>query len=392
MKQTALVLILILSPFLVMLLGCGSTTSAPAQTSWSVAIVDFQGNVGQYSSIAVDSNDNCHIAYFEQTGTEEINGSVIPYGNLKYATNAGNSWATQVLDTGAGMTPRIFVDKNDKVHVVHSKLGTSEVTKLLDIRYTTNKSGSWATASISAEVVKGSDASIAVDVNGHVHISLRNEEGVGTSSTGGMGGLRYVTNSTGAWTWINVDTTYSAGNDTDIAVDANGKAYISYLDKNAGLKYATNASGSWESMIIDSSYNVGWNTSIAVDKNNKIHISYSDPSPFVAETPPGNGRLKYSTNASGAWAIEIVDNQYAGTFTGLSLDNGGRVHIAYHSLDNLGASRLKYATNASGAWRTEIIEEGSGLGTYCAIAIDSSNTPHISSNDYTSQDLRYAKK
>jgi len=32
---------------------------------WEIATVDSDGNVGQYSSIAIDSNGKAHIAYFE---------------------------------------------------------------------------------------------------------------------------------------------------------------------------------------------------------------------------------------------------------------------------------------------------------------------------------------
>ncbi|HEY48772.1 MAG TPA: hypothetical protein G4O13_01845 [Dehalococcoidia bacterium] len=370
--------------------GDGSPSpTAPPPVSWDIATADSAGYVGEYSSIAVDGNGKAHIAYFEYIEDEYIGTDAVPYGDLKYATNANGAWEAFTLDTGTGMTPRIFVDGNDNVHIVHTRLGASDVLSILDIRYTTNESGSWETVAVASQVVKGSDASIAVDSNGKVHISLRNEEGVGTTDEGSAGGLRYVTNASGEWTWVDVDTSVNAGNDGDIAVDSNGKVHISYLDKDAGLKYATNARGAWEYQLVDNTLHVGWNTSIAVDGNDKVHISYSDPSAILEY--PGNGYLKYATNAPGTWSIEVIDDEDAGFFTGNAVDGNDAVHIAYYSWDGF-TGELRYATNASGTWERETVDSEGITGLYCAIALDSAGKPHISYWEHDNKDLKYARK
>jgi hypothetical protein len=373
--------------------GDGDTTNGDGDgdsaSSWEIATIDSDGNVGEYSSIAIDGDGKAHIAYFDHTNDEQIGEDPVPCGNLKYATNADGVWETITLDTGTGMTPRICVDNNDKVHIVHTKLDASDLLSILDLKYTTNESGSWETTTIASQIVKGCDASIAADSNGKVHISTRNEEGVGTTSEGSEGGLRYVTNATGEWTWVDVDTSSTAGNDTDIAVDGNDKVHISYLDKSGGLKYATNGAGSWEFHVIDSTTNVGWNTSIAIDGDNGVHISYSDPSPIL--DPPGNGYLKYATNESGEWATEIVDGE-AGAFTGIAVDSEDNIHIAYYPAASTGGI-LMYVTNASGTWAKEIADDsGEAVGVYCAIAVDPDGNPHICHYDYINQNLKYATK
>ncbi len=382
----------LLSFFIILLIsGCSDNGASnnPPPSSWDIVIVDSDGNVGEYSSIAVDSDSKAHIAYFDHIGYELIGTDTIPRGNLKYATNADGVWETAILDTGTGMTPRIFVDNNDKIHIVHTKLGATNLPDILNLRYTTNVSGFWETITISPEVVKGSDASIIVDSNGKVHISYRNEEGVGTTSEGSDGGLRYVTNATGEWTWVQVDPCSIAGNDTDIALDGNDKVHISYLDKGAGLKYATNVTGSWEFYIIDGTYNVGWNTSIAVDSDNNVHISYSDPAPLI--DPPGNGYLKYATDVSGAWTIQVLDDDEAGYYTGIAVDGDDNIHIAYHTLDGI-AGDLDYATDASGSWELEEVDGEGIVGLFCAIALDPDGKPHFSYYDYENQILKYAKR
>lgn len=370
--------------------------NTPAPTSerqlpaWNTVVVDSDGNVGEYSSIAVDGNGTAHIAYFDYLEDEHIGDDPVPYGNLKYASNASGNWEAVTIDTGAGTLPRICIDDNNKVHIVHSKLGASDIFGILDLKYSTNESGSWKTVAISSQVVKGVDSSISADSNGKVHISTRNEEGTGTTSEGSKGGLRYVTNATGEWAWIDVDTSPTSGNDTDITMDRNDKVHISYLDKSEGLKYATTANGSWEVFNIDDAENVGWNTSIVTDNNNAVHISHSDPSPVI--DPPGNGYLKYATNTSGTWTTQVIDDEDAGAFTGLAVDNQDNLHISYYTTDGTGG-RLMYITNASGSWTKEIADEGGqAVGTYCAIDVDPDGNPHISHYDYIDQNVRYTTR
>lgn len=367
--------------------GCYENGVTP---TWSTVVVDSNGNVGEYCSIAIDSNGKAHIAYFDYQIDEQLGDDLVPFGNLKYASNTSGDWEVVTIYTGAGMLPRICVDNNDKVHIIHSKLGTSDLPEILDLLYTTNENGFWETVTIGSQVVKGADSSIAVDSNGKVHISTRNEEGTGTTPEGSEGGLRYITNATGEWTWTDVDTSPTCGNDTDITVDHNDKVHISYLDKSEGLKYATNVSGSWEVFIIDNEENVGWNTSIVIDSNNAVHISYSDPSPLI--DPPGNGYLKYATNESGIWTTQVIDDDNAGTFTGIAVDNHDSLHIAYCTSDGT-RGRLMYTTNASGSWVKETAdEEEVAVGTYCAIDIDPNGNPHISHYDYLNQDVRYSTR
>ena len=46
------------------------------------------GDVGMYTSIAVDSQDKVHISYYDCTN-----------GDLKYITNATGSWVSETLDS-----------------------------------------------------------------------------------------------------------------------------------------------------------------------------------------------------------------------------------------------------------------------------------------------------
>ena len=390
-------LLLIMIIAILFTVGCTEGAAKPSEdsphvfkNSWNTIVVDSNGNVGEYSSIAIDSKGKAHITYFNYLADELIGDVPVPFGNLKYASNASGYWEAVTIDTGSGMLPRICIDHDDKVHIIHSKLGTSDPHSILDLRYTANVTGVWETVTIGSQVVKGADSSIAVDSKGKVHISTRNEEGTGTSSEGSKGGLRYITNATREWTWTDVDTSPTCGNDTDITVDNNDKVHISYLDKSQGLKYATNVNGSWEVFNVDDEENVGWNTSIVTDSNNTVYISYSDPSPIV--DPPGNGYLKYATNKSGTWTIQIIDDDDAGAFTGITVDYEDNLHISYCKTDGT-RGRLMYITNTSGSWVKETADEDEpSVGVYCAIDVDPDGNPHISHYDYIDQNVRYSTR
>ncbi len=316
--------------------------------SWTTEVVDSEGRVGEYCAIAVDSDNKPHICYFEWIRNDSIPYAdtvfAFSYGNLKYAVKDGEEWLTIVIDTAAGLVPRICIDNLDKVHIVHTKSGfnVDDVVNIANTKYTTNSSGEWISTPIAAQVVKGADASIIADSDNKIHIALHNQEGAGTSAEGPMGGLRYLTNKTGVWELYDVDSSESAGNDTQIALDNDDNIHISYIDKEEGLKYATNKTGDWEYTVVDNNYNVGWNSSIVVDSSNGIHISYSDP--IFLSTPPGNGYLKYAYSNGENWDYMIVDSNNAGMFTFIALDINQSPHIAYTSfVETTGSGVLNHA-------------------------------------------------
>jgi len=72
--------------------------------SWAYYTLDSIGDVGYYISIAVDSNNQAHISYYD-----------IMNGDLKYATNAGGLWAYCTLDSvgDVGWFTSIAMDSND---------------------------------------------------------------------------------------------------------------------------------------------------------------------------------------------------------------------------------------------------------------------------------------
>ena len=59
--------------------------------------MDSSGDVGRYTSIAIDTADKVHISYSDVSNED-----------LMYATNATGSWVTETVDSG-GNVGKVYV-------------------------------------------------------------------------------------------------------------------------------------------------------------------------------------------------------------------------------------------------------------------------------------------
>jgi FlgD Ig-like domain len=169
------------------------------------------------------------------------------------------------------------------------------------------------------------------------------------------------------------------GEHISLALDDAGTPHVAYWDlSNFFLMYATRVDGAWTTEIIEASVYLGTDISIAVDPQGVPHVA------FYEGTASG-GKLRYASRTAGTWTIEDVDATVTnvGQYCALAIDSNGRPHISYQDVTNV---NLKYAVK-NGTWSREIVVPG---GEYTDLALDGSDLPHISF--LVGGQLSYARK
>ncbi|MBT60265.1 MAG: hypothetical protein CMA63_01765 [Euryarchaeota archaeon] len=295
---------------------------------WTSVSIDTSGYVGEFTSIAIDSNDAVHISYYDYTS-----------GDLKYATcssgcTIASNWDDASVDTSGyvGEFTSIAIDSNDAVHISYYDSSNA------DLKYAACSSGcttasNWDDASVDTSGTVGYYTSIAIDSNDAVHISYYDGNGNDLKYATCSSGCTTASN----WDDASVDTSGHVGSFTSIAIDSNDAVHISYFDAlNADLKYANCSSGcttasNWDDATVDASGYGQIRTSIAIDSNDAVHISYYGPA---------NDDLKYATCSSGCttasnWDDASVDTSGdVGGFTSIAIDSKNAVHISYYDYTN----------------------------------------------------------
>jgi len=351
MKSLILTMLIILGTYL-----CSTAV-------WQIDTVDSTGNVGMYSSIAIDSSTHPHISY------QSVMGSISTY-SLKYAHFDGYGWLTPTVQGGGsslsvGWCTSIALDSSNNPRISH---GISTYTNYLGYAYSNGTS--WQTTFVYPAESSAFYTSIALDSSNNPRIAFYDN-----------GSLKYARYDGSNWQISTVDT---AGGEvwTSIELDSTNNPHISYCTgdyTDDRLKYAYYNGSSWQKSIVDFVGSVGGYSSLALDNTNNPHISYYD------ET---NGALKYARKNGTSWQISMVDSAGdVGKYTSIALDSANNPRISYYDETN---GALKYARYNGTSWLISVVDSAGDVGQYTSIALDSANNPHISYYDETNQDLKYA--
>jgi hypothetical protein len=134
----------------------------------------------------------------------------------------------------------------------------------------------------------------------------------------------------------------------------------------------------WFIGTVDS--NGSWGQSITFGQSGNPRISYSS-------NMTGATYLKYAYNDGKRWGIEVVETTGSNS-PSIKLDSFGRPCIAYGSSDG---EVVKFALKDGDTWRIETVGECyAHVPISVSLALDGSDTPHISYVDYLKHQLNYA--
>jgi hypothetical protein len=320
-------------------------------------ITDISGS----SNLEVDENNNIHICWH----------SVInPYSRRIYYSKRDCStglWSEPeiVSDTNVmSSRPSIAVEKNTGIpHIVYSvELDTFNYHSTEIVHAFKLPTLDWETEYISHDTVASMSANIFIDKNNKCHIVWESSNSIP------MGRVFYANNIDGIWnTQILEDSSYYYGVGSDyppsIAVTSNGIAYIAFI---AGIdviysyvRLAKNEQPNgkqWKYEFIETPENHNFTVMIALQSDSILHA-------FIS----GNVELYYGPNNSyytkkniieGTWSpMEFINS--TGGIKSIVLDNSGKIHALQSPGGGgvLGYGVTYYTSNINGAWVDTLIKD-----------------------------------
>ncbi len=324
---------------------------------WVPYLVDNVGNVGLYSSVAIDHLDVPWIAYYDVTNKSVLVAYPVP----------------SVYDEKTKQTVKPQIKNNDP-----TSLWIHEGVFLAD----------------SADV--GKYISIAFDNRG--------EPGIAAYDSGNTIPMFFALNESGlSWIPHFPSNSKDTGEYTSVTFDKSNNPWVSYVDdKNRDLIVSHREGKTWIVDDVDSAGDVGSYNSISTDPSGNVGVSYYDYT---------NGGLKYAYETGGKWNAESVwkgvveENGQrfdldVGSFTSLVYDKKGVPYITFYAAST---GELMGATKINGKWNIVVIDspkrkitatEGNyqGVGSYSsAKLLPSGDKIGVTYYDWDNGMVKYAE-
>jgi hypothetical protein len=338
---------------------------------------------GSHSDLTSDGNRVLFASYYVEYNSPT---GGYPAGDLQFAMKVGVApWTTQTVDYSGdvGLFSSISLDmKGNPVIAYYEHLDNAGYTRK-NLKFAFFDGHAWQIDTVETGGSVGMYTDIAVDSNNIAHISYYDESN---------GALKH------AWADLNVPSRSwntevidsGAGSDvgqhSSLSLDSKDELHIAYYDASAqNLMYAFGNSGSWNTSVVELLGRQGEYASIIINSQDIPYIAYYDDgfeSLEVAEYV-GNG----ATYGPGQWDRTVVDTGKVGRFASLDIDHHDVLHLSYFDDVN---KDLKYASNLSGEWRTATVNQVGSVGEFSSIVVTLDNVRHITCvGVIPSDDFRY---
>jgi hypothetical protein len=291
-------------------------------------------------NIARDSNKKIHLVWHELEDPRRF----VYYSN---SDDNGIAWSTPMRVDNTlyfGGMPGLAIDKNDNLHVAwHAQVQSGDKYAVYYSK-STNNGLNWSVPLNVSTSLSDQDnlyPSIAVDHFGNPHVVWTHKQQTDTN----MGEIFYNYSSDRGNNWeipINISNSKSDSCFVPtIELNSRGRAFICYADNGNRKLYVSNSSDYqiWETPIAinESGYLYDAMHSFTIDDNDIIHVVYSD------NYTPGDIRIMYSSYNNTEWDIPApIAKSVTGGFVDypqVGSDNSNNLYVIYR--DNLASSRAK---------------------------------------------------
>jgi hypothetical protein len=366
----------------------------PARAAtWNYTQIDNSADVGKSLSMGVDPDGKLYIGYLDDNSPDF----------LKYATNAGGTWAIESL---ANILPYAL---NTSTATVFTPGGPRIMAYTYNSTY--GKYMYRAARKVTGDGWQVQDIAGGISpLDGSIQPAMSTINSAAQTGSTQYMGFTYITYNDGTklWyanerdmAWYNISNAGTGagqgGIQSDLAIDSNGNVHVLYVDALNNLYYAKNPTAPGAATnIYDNRYPVS-TPSIAIDSNNVIHLVFA-----VRTNKHDTSKVYYmkSSNGGTTWSTPVGIGQAgkAGGYTTLKIDSANNLHAAWNRSDT---GSLHYnMMSASGTWAystiygEDITYTGapSSYGQYAAMAIDQYNNVHIAYYDVTNSALAVVTK
>ncbi len=383
-----------------------------------------------WPSIAIDSLGNIHVVWADKTnytGCSEISDDFDIF--YKQWNNSLKDWTnTEVVSTEStsdSLYPSIAIDSLNNIHIAWNDntnyTGCKSVGEDYDIFYKVWNSTikNWTnTEVVSSESTNSSEIpSIAIDSLNNIHIAWEDKTNyTGCKSVGEDYDIFYKQWNSTIKDWTNTEVVSTESTDystcPSIAIDSLGNIHVAWYDqtnysacKSAGEDYDifykqwNNTIKDWTNteVVSTESYKNSYNPSITTNVLGNVHITWEDITPLNSSGDESDIFYKQWNNTIKDWTItEVVSTESTdySTCPSIAIDSLGNIHIAWYDQTNYSACKsagenydifYKQWNNTIKDWTlTDIIStESDAESSWPKIAIDGSNNVHVVWNDRT---------